>query len=173
MYYFGYGSNMLTPRLQARVPSATPVSTAVLDGHVLHFHKQSRDGSGKCNIVPVSHSEAHVHGVVFDVSPSGAKTLDRVEQRGNGYERQEVTLHGPSSSLNAFAYVAQPGYVDDTLRPYHWYRALVLAGARQHALPSSYIADLESVESRPDPNQSRRHSHHALLAETGFPLSRS
>jgi hypothetical protein len=173
MYYFGYGSNMLTHRLQARVPSATPVSTAVLDGHELHFHKQSQDGSGKCNIVPVSRSEGRVHGVVFEVSPSGAETLDKVEQRGSGYERRQVPLQGPSSTLHAFAYVAQPAYVDDSLRPYHWYRALVLAGAREHALPPSYIADLESVESRPDPNPSRRQSHYTLLAEAGVPRSKN
>lgn len=173
MYYFGYGSNMLTPRLQARVPSATPVSTAVLDGHVLRFHKRSRDGSGKCNVVPVSDADAGVHGVLFDISRSGLQDLDAFEQRGQGYERKQLTLDGPSSSVNAFVYVAQSAYVDDALPPYDWYRALVVAGARQHALPSSYVAELASVQSRPDPNQNRRQSHRALLAEAGFPLTES
>lgn len=161
---------MLTPRLQARVPSATPVSTAVLDKHMLRFHKRSRDGSGKCNIVPVSHSDAAVHGVLFDLPPSGLQALDEFEQRGHGYARNEITVDGPSSRVSAFVYVAQSTYVDDTLLPYDWYCALVLAGARQHALPSSYIADLKSVSSRPDPSHNRRQSHQTLLKEAGFPF---
>jgi len=173
MYYFGYGSNMLTPRLQARVPSATPVSTAVLDKHVLRFHKRSRDGSGKCNVVPVSHSEAAVHGVLFDIPSSGLQALDEFEKRGRGYARTEITVDGPSSSVDAFVYVAQSAYVDDTLLPYDWYRALVLAGARQHALPSSYITELEAVPSRPDPDQNRRQTHQTLLAEAGAPFTKS
>ncbi len=169
MYYFGYGSNMLTPRIRTRVPSAEPVMTASLDGWALRFHKRSRDGSGKCNIVPASSGE-RVYGVVFDVSNSDLRALDEAEQRGRGYERQNVTIQGDSATLDAFAYVAQAAYVDDALLPYDWYHALVLAGARQHALPRSYVAKVEAVRSYPDPNRERRQAHQALLQEAGFPL---
>lgn len=173
MYYFGYGSNMLTSRLQARVPSADPVATAALTGHVLRFHKRSQDGSGKCNIVSVSDSEARVHGVVFDVSSADLHALDEAEQRGRGYERTDVLVQNTTSSFEAFAYVAQPAYVDDALLPYDWYHALVLAGARQHTLPPTYVTQIESVQSYPDPNQERRRTHQALLHEAGFPLLNS
>jgi cation transport regulator ChaC len=169
MYYFGYGSNMLTPRLRARVPSADPVMTGTLEGRTLRFHKQSQDGSGKCNVAPASGND-RVHGVVFDVSSSDLSTLDEAEQRGHGYERQDVTVHGPSQTVEAFAYVAQSAYVDDALRPYEWYHALVLAGAREHALPPSYVAQLEAVQARPDPNQRRRRTHQPLLRRAGFSL---
>jgi gamma-glutamylcyclotransferase len=36
------------------------------------------------------------------------------------------------------------------LRPYHWYKQCVFAGARAANLPDDYIAALESVESTPD-----------------------
>lgn len=170
MLYFGYGSNMLTARLQARVPSATPVSTAVLPDHALRFHKRSQDGSGKCDIVPTSETDQHVHGVLFDVSSADLRALDEAEQRGRGYERSDVTVYAPSSSVDAFAYTAQPAYVDDALLPYDWYHALVRAGARQHDLPSSYVAQIDAVGSYPDPNQERRRMHAALLREAGFPL---
>jgi len=168
MYYFGYGSNMLTARLQARVPRATPVTTATLQDWSLRFHKRSRDGSGKCNIVP--EAGARVHGVVFDVSGSDLYALDEAEQRGRGYERRDVTVQNRSTTIEAFAYVAQPAYVDNALLPYDWYNALVLAGARQHALPASYIDRIEAVHSYPDPNQERRRKHQLLLREAGFSL---
>jgi hypothetical protein len=173
MYYFGYGSNMLTPRIQARVPSATPVATAVLPNHALRFHKRSRDGSGKCNIVPAASlraSDPVVYGVVFDVSSADLQALDEAEQRGRGYVRTDVTVHAPSSSVSAFAYAAQPAYIDDALLPYDWYHALVLAGARQHSLPDWYVADLAAPPSYPDPDQDRRRRHASLLRDAGFSL---
>ena len=47
---FAYGSNMLTARLRERVSSAAAVGIGRLPGHVLKWHKRSRDGSGKCDI---------------------------------------------------------------------------------------------------------------------------
>ena len=170
MYYFGYGSNMLTSRLRTRVPSAEPVLTATLEGHALRFHKQSRDGSGKCTVVPSSVNGARVHGVIFDVSSADLRLLDEAEQRGRGYERRDVVVEDSDSTVEAFAYVAQPAYVDDTLLPYDWYHALVLAGAREHDLSSSYVAKIESVPSYPDPNEERRRTHRHLLQEAGFSL---
>lgn len=170
MYYFGYGSNMLTARLQERVPSAHPVTTALLPGHALRFHKRSRDGSGKCNVVPVSRPETRVHGVVFDVEGADLDALDEAEQRGRGYERQQLTVEAAHTTVDVFAYVAQPAYVDDALLPYEWYHALVVAGARQHDLPPSYVERLEDVRSYPDPDETRRRTHRALLHDAGFPL---
>lgn len=170
MYYFGYGSNMFTDRLQERVPSACPVTTATLHGHELRFHKRSRDGSAKCNVVPVSRPGTCVHGVVFDVSGSDLDALDEAEQRGRGYERQQLAVEGADTTFDVFAYVAQPAYVDDALLPYEWYRTLVVAGARQHNLPTPYVEQLEAVRSYPDPDEERRRTHRALLHDAGFPL---
>lgn len=167
MYYFGYGSNMLTARIQSRVPSAKPMHAALLKGACLRFHKRSRDGSGKCNIVSGS-SDEHVYGVVFDVSSANLHALDDAEQRGRGYERRSISVHSRNQTVDAFAYVAQPTYVDDALHPYDWYHALVLAGAKEHDLPSPYVAQLGAVHSYPDPNRRRREKHAELLREAGF-----
>lgn len=172
MYYFGYGSNMLTARLKARVPSATPVATATLDGYELRFHKRSRDGSGKCNVSPSSHNDASVHGVIFEVNDSELDALDEAEKRGRGYVRQDVSVRTAASTVDAFAYVAQPAYIDQALLPYEWYHAIVVAGAREHALPSSYISQLGAVQTYPDPNQERRQKYRTLLHEAGYPLSK-
>jgi hypothetical protein len=169
MYYFGYGSNMLLSRLRRRVPSAEPVMNAALPDHGLRFHKRSRDGSGKCNII--ADGTETVHGVVFEVSSEDLNALDEAEQQGRRYRRRSVTVHGTNTSIEAFAYVADPFYVDDALHPYEWYHALVLAGAHQHGLPDSYIARIEAMPTIPDPDRERRRSHHALLENAGYPPS--
>jgi hypothetical protein len=168
MLYFGYGSNMLAARLQARVPSATPRLTGRVEGYRLRVHKRSQDGSGKCNIAPAD--DEAVHGVVFDVDAGELDALDEAEQRGRGYARCDVRVHGASASVEAFAYTAQPAYIDDALLPYEWYRALVLAGAREHQLPASYIEGLGAIRSYPDPNRARRRKYRALLDDAGYPL---
>lgn len=142
--------------------------TGILTGYRLRFHKRSRDGSGKCNILPAEGDV--VHGVVFEVDPNELHALDEAEQRGRGYERCSVHVRGASSPVSAFAYQAQPAYIDDALLPYEWYHALVLAGARQHGLPASYLDELKSVRSYPDPDEDRRRRYRTLLDDAGYPL---
>lgn len=168
MYYFGYGSNMLLSRIQTRVPSAEFVTTARLDDHALRFHKRSRDGSGKCNVIP--EADQSVYGVVFDVSSADLRSLDEAEQQGRRYRRKQVTVHGEHATMDAFAYVAEPFYIDDSLLPYEWYHALVLAGAQQHDLPTPYIDQVAAIPTCPDPNRQRRQQHKAILEEAGYPL---
>ena len=168
MLYFAYGSNMLTERLQDRVPSAEPVSSATLPGRTLRFHKRSKDGSGKCNLAPASEESASVHGVLFDFASDDLSALDEAEHRGYGYERRRVHPQTPNGSVDAFAYVAQPAYIDDALRPYDWYRALVTAGAHQHNLPSAYRNRIEATRSYPDPDTDRRRTYRSLLRTAGF-----
>jgi len=168
MHYFGYGSNMLLARLKRRVPSAERVANATLTGYGLRFHKRSRDGSGKCNIIP--NDGETVHGVVFDVSCADLDALDEAEQQGRRYQRQPVTVQTETSAVDAFAYVAEPFYVDDSLMPYEWYHALVLAGAHEHSLPPPYIEQIEAVPTCPDPDRKRRRRHKQLLDDAGHPL---
>ena len=168
MLYFAYGSNMLTERLRARVPSATPVTTAHLPGRVLRFHKRSQDGSGKCNFIEAPEESGTVHGVLFQFATDDLSALDEAENRGYGYERCRVHPQSDEHSYEAFAYVAQPAYVDDALLPYDWYQALVTAGAHQHDLPRHYRIQLEDTRTYPDPNEGRRAQHRSLLDTAGF-----
>lgn len=156
-HYFAYGSNMLVERLRAahRAPSARPVSHARLEGWRLRFDKRSKDGSGKCHLEP--QPGACVHGVVYRLDENDFRTLDLAEGVGSGYQRQRIRkiLLGDGTKVNAFAYLAEPGHVVDSLRPYDWYRDLVLAGAEQHQLPQDFILQLKQIDARPDPKPDR------------------
>lgn len=168
MLYFAYGSNMLTQRLRARLPSAQPKTTGVLSGWTLRFNKRSRDGSGKCSLAAASNDAPCVYGVVFEVFPNDLSALDRAENRGCGYKRHQVSPQTPNERVNAFAYVAQTGYIDDSLLPYDWYRTLVLAGTYQHELPAAYRRRLKAIRTIPDPNEKRRAEYRTMVRNAGF-----
>jgi gamma-glutamylcyclotransferase (GGCT)/AIG2-like uncharacterized protein YtfP len=168
MLYFAYGSNMLTERLQARVPSARPRTSATLPRHTLQFHKRSQDGSGKCSVTEGSGARAPVHGVLFEIDEADVSKLDEAEDRGHGYERFPITVTTEDRTVQAFAYVAQTAYIDHALQPYNWYRHLVVAGAHQHGLPRAYRQQVAAVSAIPDPNPERRRAHRALLRDAGF-----
>jgi gamma-glutamylcyclotransferase len=155
MLYFSYGSNMSTPRLAKRVPSARAIAVATLREHELRFHKvSSRDGSAKCDIVPTSIESVVVHGIVFRIEAAEKAELDRQEGLGNGYEEKRVrVLTRDGESLEAATYYAtrtRPG-----LKPYGWYKEHVLRGAREHGLPVAYVRAIESVDAVRDPDSAR------------------
>ena len=153
---FAYGSNMLTVRLRERCPSATPVGIAELNGYKLRWHKRSRDGSGKCDIVPATSPEARVLGVLYRIAEYEKRDLDRAEGLGQGYSEINIEVLCDGKPIAAKAY--QAADIDHSLRPFSWYRALVVAGAREHRIPEDYIALLEAVAAQEDPD----HTRHAM-----------
>jgi gamma-glutamylcyclotransferase len=168
MLYFAYGSNMLTQRLQKRVSSAKPKSTAVLFAYELKWHKRSSDGSGKCDIA--ENKGSMVHGIIFEMDSTQLPVLDKAEGLGKGYHHQQVTVTLPDEAiLEALAYAADPSHIDPTLKPYDWYYRLVVAGAIQHALPAQYIAGIHGTEflEDPDKNRSERLEAMELLEQAG------
>jgi cation transport regulator ChaC len=160
-YYFAYGSNMHRGRLRARAPSAELIETAVLGNHRLYFNKRGRDGSGKCTVS--MESAGRVYGVVYRISNAQRSALDRAE--GTGYSRRSFVVNGLSGgrTYRVFMYRAKAIALDDALRPYDWYRALVVAGAEQHCLPPSYVDYLRHVETWHDPNPRRSRSQFNII----------
>ena len=125
--YFAYGSNMLTDRLRERVPSATAIGIGQLPGHALRWDKRSgRDGSGKCDAEATSQKDDVVWGVLFEFDPQEKPLLDRAEGVGAGYLEKTVNILTEDGPVTAVTYCATDK--DPTLRPYHWYKALVIAG---------------------------------------------
>ncbi len=162
--YFAYGSNMLSRRLKAkgRAPSAVPVATGYVHSRRLTFDKVSRDGSGKCDIEITDSSTDRVYGVVFAISSAEKSSLDRAEGLDEGYKEEQVQVVTPDGeTYKATAYVATKK--EPTLRPYDWYKALVLAGATEHKLPIEYIEWLGTIDSQPDSNRSRHAENESLL----------
>jgi gamma-glutamylcyclotransferase len=161
--YFAYDSNMLTVRLCERVPSATAIGIGQLKGHALRWDKRSwRDGSGKCDAEFTGQQSDVVWGVIFELDPEEKPALDKAEGLGAGYMEKTVNILTEAEPITAVTYFATDK--DASLRPYHWYKALVIAGAREHGLPPSYRSRLELVVTVSDPDPARASMHNALGA---------
>lgn len=159
--YFAYGSNMLLARLRARCPSAEPTGAAELEGYELHWHKRSKDGSGKCGIAQSKNS--CVFGVLYQISDADKPALDRAEGLGHGYKEVRVQLSVEGKSLTASTYQATD--IDEFLKPYAWYQALVIAGAKEHGLPEGYVERLHLMTSMADPDRARHEKEMRLIQE--------
>jgi len=161
--YFAYGSNMLTRRLIAadRAPSATPVGIGYVECRRLTFNKVSRDGSGKCDAEVTGKKTDRVYGVIFEIALADKAALNKAEGLGEGYAEEHVEVVTGSSNVQVMTYIATEK--ESVLRPYHWYKAITVAGAVEHGLPKDYVEWLRAFESIEDPNAERRAKNEALL----------
>lgn len=162
-HYFAYGSNMLTRRLKApeRAPSAEFVDTGYIARRRLTFDKLSRDGSGKCDAEETGIETDRVYGVIFEIKCSQKPALDWAEGCGKGYKLETVEVITKQRTVLAQTYIATRKV--RALQPYHWYKALVVAGAVEHDLPNSYVEWLRVFESTEDPHADRRAENEAIL----------
>ena len=161
MHYFAYGSNMLTRRLQARVPSAQPVGIGHVSEHRLRWHMPARDGSAKCDAEATGRAGDVVWGVLFRIHADEKRHLDEVEALGVAYRDALLKVCIPGGSLAAFAYLALN--TADNLKPYDWYKGFVVAGAIEHGLPGDYLRALRAVDALPDPDPRRSALNRRLL----------
>ena len=167
---------MSTRRLLERAPSAVFLTIGTLKEHKLRFHKKSKDGSGKCDVVHTANRDDCVMGVVFAMSVSDKKALDQKECLDFGYEEKTVTvLLDNGDRIEASTYCTpqvsdrlrggikkNAVETDAALNPYNWYKEHVLRGARENNLPHDYISIIENIRSLPDPDMDRHEQELAI-----------
>ncbi|MBT3202860.1 MAG: gamma-glutamylcyclotransferase [Gammaproteobacteria bacterium] len=163
MHYFAYGSNLHPVRLQDRVPSAKLISTIQLERHTLKFHKKSHDGSAKCNLIETGRSSDFIHGAIYELAAEHKHILDKFEGNGFGYKDKKIELKYQAKQYSCFCYFAQPEYIFENIEPYHWYKELVLLGAKYLKFPEAYISSIKSIKSVDDPDKNRRLENKILL----------
>lgn len=143
VYYFAYGSNMVTKRLRSRVPSAKVIGQARLLNKRMVCNKKSIDGSGKANLVDSPGDVAW--GVLYKVDTEELSKLDKVE---GDYQRLTVqVLTNEEGFIESEVYISMK--LTD-LTPYDWYKDLIISGACEHELPRDYLKYLKQLPSRPD-----------------------
>ena len=162
LHYFAYGSNLLVSRLQARTPSAEPLGIATLPGWTLCFHKVGTDGSGKGDIVPAA--DGAVTGMVYRLRTRELWRLDLAE--GLGYRRRRLAVCLDGRGLRCETYVATA--IDPTLRPFDWYRRLILAGLLEHGIGGATLGQVLRTPTVPDPRPFRPARLCALAALRTF-----
>jgi hypothetical protein len=165
--YFAYGSNMHPLRLKARTPSCRAFGVAHLTSYKLCFHKRGQDGSGKCNAWFTGDPTDHIIGVVYTITRQDKPRLDQAEGLGRGYNETMLRLTIAGNKHTVFFYVADSSYIDNTLKPFTWYKALVMAGCHAHRLPDIYkMQQVARVEAVTDTDSARTHEHLKILTNS-------
>ena len=168
--YFAYGSNMLTNRLQNRCPGAVKKERAYADDWIVKFYKPSVDCSGKAMLSPKN--GCRTPGMLFEIPDTEVCSLDKSEGVGYGYERCNtfcVRLAESGKFVPVATYLATLTKPD--LKPYDWYLALVIAGAREHIPDEDHHEMLRQVTYVRDPRCDRKERSKAkkILSEAGYP----
>ena len=149
MFYAAYGSNLHPTRLAQRIHSARQIGTSFVPGWSLNCHKRSKDGSAKFNIVAGGNG---VYVAIFEISADDKIKLDDIEGAGSGYH----TVNLPIPRIgNCTTYVAEDSYVDESLRPYEWYKKLTSLGARAQCFPDAYVQLIDEIPACEDPDKAR------------------
>lgn len=144
-WYFAYGSNMQRATfVERRGMRPTACRRAYLDGHRIAFDLPVGPGErGVANLVV--EAGARTWGVAYRLSHEACAFLDRTEGVDRGFYRriaiEAVTDEG--ERLSAFAYLGEAR--DPTRKPSARYLGLLLAGAREVALPDEYVAWLAAL----------------------------
>ena len=152
-------------RLLERVSSAELLKVIELRQYRLAFQKRSQDGSSKCNLVRTGAKSDAVHGAIYQIDVAHKQALDRFEGNGNGYQDSQLTVELYGEEQSCFTYFAQPSHIEIGVKPYHWYKNLVVLGAKHLQFPEVYVGSIELIESVEDPDETRREQHNLLIGK--------
>ncbi|MDX2135348.1 MAG: gamma-glutamylcyclotransferase family protein [Saprospiraceae bacterium] len=161
---FCYGSNLPKRRLSNRIGQVMHLGNALLHGYSLGFNKKSKDGSGKANINFVDKSEDFVWGIVIQITEVQKEKLDRFEGKGKGYSEQEVeVILQNGTKIEALTYVADTDWLDSSLKPFDWYKALIIFGLMENQVPINYLMKIKNFECTPDTNIERSDENWSII----------
>lgn len=155
MLYFAYGSNMDWSQMKERCPCAKFVCRAKLRSHRLAF--TLRSCRRRCGVADILRDEMKdVWGVVYELLESELENLDKDEgfdpgrpDGQNEYSRENcyVWREGDVKQLLLVSIYRGHPQPNPPL-PNCDYKNLIVAGARRWQLPTDYIQELESIQTR-------------------------
>lgn len=147
-YYIAYGSNLNIPQMRMRCPGARIIGTSVIKDYQLLF-KGSKTGS-YLTIEPMEGAEVPV--VIWEVTESDEKALDRYEGYPNFYYKKEMTLDikgirtGKVRRRDAFVYIM---HEERELGIPSWYYVnTCLDGYRAFGFDEKYLFDAIRISRR-------------------------
>jgi gamma-glutamylcyclotransferase (GGCT)/AIG2-like uncharacterized protein YtfP len=134
--YFAYGSNMSGAQMALRCPDSHPVGTAWLNNYRFLINERG--------VASIAICEGRVvHGLVWDISESDERSLDRYEGVAKGFYRKTdlpVVLQG-CRSLDALVYIAAS---DTEGRPRTGYMEKIISAAGTLGFPPDNLEELKA-----------------------------
>lgn len=147
-YYIAYGSNLNIPQMRMRCPGARIIGTSVIKDYQLLF-KGSKTGS-YLTVEPMEGAEVPV--VIWEVTETDEKALDRYEGYPNFYYKKEMPLDikgirtGKVRRRDAFVYIM---HEERELGIPSWYYVnTCLDGYRAFGFDEKYLFDAIRISRR-------------------------
>ena len=130
--YFAYGSNINLGQMEYRCPDASVVGPVVLEGWELLFRR-----GGFATITPKEGDT--VHGLLWSLTRSCERSLDRYEGYPRFYDKKMVTVRDSEGrSLSVMAYIMDDRFREPMLPTDSYYNS-ILEGYQQNGLPVSAL----------------------------------
>ncbi len=130
--YFAYGSNINLGQMEYRCPDASVVGPVVLEGWELLFRR-----GGFATIAPKEGDT--VHGLLWSLTRSCERSLDRYEGYPRFYDKKMVTVRDSEGrSLSVMAYIMDDRFREPMLPTESYYNG-ILEGYQQNGLPVSAL----------------------------------
>ncbi len=150
--YFGYGSNINLISLKAKGVDPIASKKTILPGWRLRFNVQHwfRHEGGVANIEPSLNPEDFVEGMVHTCHDEQLASLDAAESYGLGYDRIEIEVETGKGCVKVQTYVGLPDFIDDSCLPTRRYLNIIIKGAENVGLTTSYIEKLKSHPVKPE-----------------------
>lgn len=130
LYYFAYGSNILSNRLYERIGYAKVIDMHRLAGYKLVFDTGYYSRFNFANIIP-GNSTDFVEGILYEVNDKQLQHLDNYEAL---YKKEFFTVNGATVAV----YTNNEGMNTQTGKPQLAYLNLILAGCKEHNLTHTF-----------------------------------
>ena len=144
MYYFAYGSNLLTSYLQEYCPTATVVMRATISNFRVEFPYYSEESQGGLSSILEAPGE-RVEGVIFNIQGAEFAAMDIMESVPQKLYRRDTFLtfgeDGKWHKADLYRVVTARG----PFMPSKGYLDGMIKGAHEHGLPLEYIKRFESM----------------------------
>ncbi len=143
VFYFAFGSNMAREVfLRRRTMRCERGEPAVLEGHRLAFTEPGLVFGVEPSFANIEPAPGHtVHGVLWQIPDDDFARLLTTESPN--YQATAVSVSGTrSGTVPAMTLRSRRRQLEKA--PSRRYLGLLVAGAREHGLPPSYVAELES-----------------------------
>lgn len=147
-YYIAYGSNLNIPQMRMRCPGARIIGTSVIEDYQLLF-KGSKTGS-YLTIEPMEGAKVPV--VIWEVTETDEKALDRYEGYPNFYYKKEMNMDikgirtGKVRRRDAFVYIMHEER--EIGIPSWYYVNTCLDGYRAFGFDEKYLFDAIRISRR-------------------------
>ena len=124
--YFAYGSNINLEQMAIRCPAARPLMPVVLEDYTLVYR-----GIGVATVVP--ERDSVVNGLLWIITPSCEKALDRYEGYPHLYHKTDVTVTDPNTGeiYHTMMYEMDERYKEPAI-PSPYYYSIIEEGYKQN-----------------------------------------